>query len=256
MSGSTVLTPSELLDAISGAWASTGHDAALGLAESQEHHLAARPPCAEDAESCRQAMLAAVRANSLEKAAAWRVRAISRFVAVGWISGLAAVMMTELYRVLELANDGYSRGRTLDVLRSSAAAHAVLDELPALAEADMSGFPFGPDPSLIHRFVAEKRGLLYCLERDYERAADCYARALLVAEGDPRGLVKVRAGALLAEYLEARGIGTADPGFAERTKAISTEATLAGQDDVAGWAAGNARAIKAGSPELVPYEML
>jgi hypothetical protein len=83
-------TPRELVDLLEGRWWTGEGAAARALALAQEewdNGLADRAPTPEDAEICRQAMLAAARCGKFDEVRIWRVRALSRFISVRWRHG-------------------------------------------------------------------------------------------------------------------------------------------------------------------------
>ncbi|MEJ7783381.1 MAG: hypothetical protein WKF96_01170 [Solirubrobacteraceae bacterium] len=250
------LSPRELLDLIDKLWASQTPQAVLDTAAEHEADLIARSPQPEDAETCRQVMLAAVRLGDLAEARVWRVRATRRFAAVGWPAGTAAILMTELYRALFEANDGYPDGKTLDVLRPAPDAARVLDELRPVAAGPASGFPFGPDPALIARFLHEKTGVVLMIEGDYAAAVSAFEAAIAFAAGEPRGKVKVELGKVLAEYLAAAPTGADAAQYADRTDQLAAEADAIGQNDIAEIARAKEAGMRAGSRGLSLYEML
>ena len=250
------LSPRELLDLIDAAWASKTPQMVLDAAAEHESDLVARAPGPEDAETCRQIMLAAVRLGDLGEARVWRVRATRRFAAVGWPEGVAAIQMTELYRALFEANDGYPDGMTLDVLKPAADATRVLEELRPVADGPASDFGFGPNPALIARFLHEKTAALRTIEGDYAAAVAAFGAASEFAADEPRGKVKVALGRALAEYLGAATTDADVTPFSDRTAKLAAEADALGQNDIAAIARANADAMRAGSRRLSLYEML
>jgi hypothetical protein len=250
------LSPRALLDRVDEVWASKTPQAVLEVAAEHEDELVARAPEPEDAETCRQVMLAALRTGDLAEARIWRVRATRRFAAVGWPEGTAAILMTELYRALFEANDGYGTGTTLDVLRPAPGAARILDELRPVAEGPASDFAFGPDPPLIGRFLHEKSGVLLTIEGDYPAAISAFDAAIAFTADEPRGKVKVQLGKVLAEYLGAGPDEAGDPGYADRTQQLAADADAIEQNDIADIARSNAAEMRAGSRRVSLYEML
>lgn len=247
----------ELLESVYGQWSSGAAEAVLRRVEAGWDEIRARPLNAEDAETCRQAMLAASRLGRYAEAVSWRVRATSRFVATGWQEGVMAVMMTEMFRALSLHNDHYPDGRTIDVIKPSRDAMSVLDELPPFGDGDGDGSrSAGPDPAMISRFHHEKRGFLLMLERRWDEALASYTRALDFVAADPRGDVKVRAGRALVAYLADLEAGGDGREAAEETARLVHVAKGIGAKDVEKAAEANVSAMRRGSRALEPYEML
>jgi hypothetical protein len=250
-----VRTPQELLDEISRHWF-VDDRRVLDLMDEQWPVIAARETCPEDAESCRLTMLSASALQLGQLRAVWRARAQSRFVALNWVEGCAAIMMTDIYPMLAVANDGYPDGTTLDVLRPCAAAVAVLDELVRFSSPPGSGHPVGPGPTLIARFVSEKTGLLLLIEGRFDEAEACYLRALHHAGSDSRGKGKVRAGLELVRYLRDLDAGGSGQVAADATAVIAAELAGGRHPDMAQIAATNAERMRSGRRDVLAYEIL
>lgn len=255
----TTMTPRELFDQVDGTWWNDGAAQALALVTERWPEIAARPTLtAEDGEVCRQAYLAAKRLGFHEDALLWKVRALSRFAAVGWGVGAAAILMTEVHRLLARANDDYAAGKTLDLLQPSPHAAEVLEELRPFTGADAADprFDFGPTPTLIARFYHERRGILATIEGRYSDAEEAYAVAADAAANEPRGAIKVDGNRALAQYLAALDAGSEIEAQQERTRRVLSIATERELDDLAAWASHNVAAMERRSRAVLLYEML
>jgi hypothetical protein len=211
----------------------------------------------EDAETCRLAMLAASLGGPApaHEIALWRTRGLTRAALCGWTEGAGALIMSEAFRVLSAANDDYEQGRTIDVIRPSAQAYDMLQELGHIAAYPASGHDFGPTPDVIRRFWHEKSGFMLCVADDLAAAAARYALAFETAQGNVRGALKVRAGALLVDYLIDLSGGGDGAAQAEETAGIA-ERAADDQPDVARDAQRNAAVMRERGRALQPYEML
>ena len=94
--------------------------------------MAKRPPSAEDSETCRLSMLAALYAEDPREADVWRARCLSRAAAVGWVPAIGSLVVGEAFRCLARDNDDYPRGKTFDVMVPSSAAVQIMDEIDVL----------------------------------------------------------------------------------------------------------------------------
>lgn len=213
---------------------------------------------AEDAEVCRLAMLAAVQTRDYGAVRLWRARALARFAAIGWVEGIAYIVMGEAFVELAQVNDGYSQGRTLDLIKPSGVGLGVLAELERFTVGQGSGFQLGPSaPSqaVLKRLIHEKRGFLLLLSGEYVEARAAYDLAYDAAGANRRGQIKVRLGRCLADYLAA---GTAEQRerVAQQTELLGQEALEASSPDVAETAEINSNVMREGGLALVPYELL
>lgn len=254
----TSTSPRHLLDQVNHRWWSDPASVLAEVAQEWESIGHNRPPHAEDAEVCRQAMLAATSLGQPADARIWRMRALSRFVAVGWGVGAAAVLMTQMHEALSLANEGYVRGTTIDVLVPSDEAMAVLRELEPFAtpDADDPRFDFGPTARLIARFVVEKQAMLHTIAGDYAAAERGYSAAAELAVDEPRGALKIRGGRLLVRYLDALDKGADTEQFSNLANELASEAAASDQLDIVAWASHNVSAMSVRSKSVQLYEML
>jgi hypothetical protein len=168
----------------------------------------------------------------------------------------AAVLMTDMFRALAAANDDYPTGQTIDVIRSSPEAEAIVDAVAVLAASRERQRPFGPTPELVKRFAHEKRGMLLTIAGRYEEADAAFAAAYDRTRNEPRGRVKVRAARILANYLAALRDGKDTAPMLRATRAIAEDAKRHNFDDIAGWAHQNVDAMSARSRAVRVYEML
>lgn len=77
------------------------------------------------------------------------------------MEGIAYIVMGEAFVELAQVNDGYSQGRTLDLIKPSGVGLGVLAELERFTVGQGSGFQLGPSaPSqaVLKRLIHEKRG--------------------------------------------------------------------------------------------------
>lgn len=230
----------------------------VALVEASWAGLASREPCPEDAEVCRLVMLTAAQAQDYSAVRLWRARALSRFTAIGWVEGVAAIIMGEAFAELARENHDYTNGRTLDVIRPSAAALGILSEIERFTVGEGTPFVLGPgSPSrpVLRRLFYEKRGFLQLLTGDHDAAGHSYDLALTAAEASPRGRVKVRLGRLLIDYLQLQGREGAEV-IATETEALAGEAFRAASPDVSQTADLNAAVMRQRGQQLVPYEIL
>lgn len=229
---------------------------ALSLGNAHWTELAARDPNPHDAETCRLLSLAAIEQDSPDfvTAEVWRTRALARFTLTGWHEGVAAVVMGRAFTALSLANDDYVQGKSLDVVRGSQAALDLLDELGLFLRAAPSGISVGPrspSRSVLARFLHEKRGFLLLTLGRLDEARASYEKAAVVAEGNPRGTVKVRLGRALVDYLA----GARSTALAETTAAVE-EAVSLREEDLIEIGEHNIVVMKRGGSDLHPYEIL
>jgi hypothetical protein len=188
----------------------------------------------------------------------WRARALARFAAIGWVEGVASLIMGDALAELSRENNDYATGRTLDVIRPSAVALRIMEELERFTTGPDSGFRLGPaSPSqpVLRRFFFEKRGFLLLLDGDFDAARESYDRALEAAGESVRGQVKVRLGRLLVDYLMRSGL-EGGGAIAAETEALGQKALETSSADVARTAFINASVMRDGRAELRPYEIL
>lgn len=234
-----------------------GCRALLQLGREHEDALATREPNLHDAEACRLLMLAAAQVPDYSVARLWRTRSMARCAAIGWTEGVGSLLMGEAFIELDRANDGYARGRTLDVLRPSELALQIFDEVRRFAIGPRTDHHLDPrsPTETIERMFHEKRGFLLLVAERFDESLDAYAEAALVVEAHARGKVKVELGRILALYLRDSP-SDATSLLAESTLALGAEARGTGQTDLALTAARNAEVMLAGSPAVTPYEIL
>jgi len=221
--------------------------------------MATRSPSAADAETCRLAMLMAAEAAAHSEADVWRARCLARAAAVGWISGLGSLVVTEAFRALRRENDDYRRGQTLDVLRPSETAERILDELEVVLAAPGDDPDLGhtaPTRAVLRRFRHEKRGFLLLLAGRFDAARESYRLAAEAVVEQRRGRIKVALGLSVVDYVEALRSGADLTGARVATERLGREAADAGFLDLAAVAERNAAEMAAGGPRLEPYEIL
>src|SRR4051794_4619643 len=90
--------------------------AALAIGEREWTAMDARPPSAEDAETCRLLSISASEIGEFAAADIWRDRARVRAEQLPWPELVAALDLSSAFKVLAARNDDYRHGRTLDVL--------------------------------------------------------------------------------------------------------------------------------------------
>jgi hypothetical protein len=203
-------------------------------------------------------MLAAVQREDFSAVRLWRTRALARFTAIGWVEGVALLIMGEAFSELARVNDDYPAGRTLDLIRPSAVALGIISELERFTVGQGTEFRLGPSaPSqpVLRRLFHEKRGFLLLLDGDYDSARASYDKALVAAGSHQRGRVKVRLGRLLVDYVSLESDDGKD-GIATETLELSQGARNASSTDVAEAAETNATVMREGGRNLLPYEIL
>lgn len=219
--------------------------------------MSSRASTPEDAEVCRLAMLAALDASDFAIANVWRARALARFATIGWTEGVGSILMGIAFQELDQVNDHYRDGQTLDAIRPSKAALAIMDELERFTHGRSSGFDLGPrspTQAVVRRFYFEKRGLLLLLDGDYDAARNSYMKALEAAAGNVRGEIKVNLGLALVHYLAAGA--QADTFASEATAKLGNTAQDAGHLDLASLAAANSKVMLIGGRGVQAYEIL
>ncbi|MBE2318339.1 hypothetical protein DVA67_020325 [Solirubrobacter sp. CPCC 204708] len=228
-------------------------EALLELMHAQLESIEAREPNGHDAESCRLAMLAAAPVGA--QVGLWRARALARFGSVGWLEGVAMMIMSDAFRQLSVVNDDYVRGRTLDRMQMSEEALQMLRELRHFTAGERR-FDFGPTPALVARVLPEKSGFMLTVAGRLDEARASYERALAETKGDERGTIKVQAGLEVVGYLQALADGAQTEPFATATADLAERAAAAGQPDIARDAAHNAEVMRHRGRDLAPYEIL
>lgn len=233
----------------------------MALAEGELAAIEDRPASPEDAETCRLIALSYISlpVQDHEAFVVWRTRALVRFAEVGWTEGIGAIAMGEAFRLLARANDDYPNGQTLDRVAPCPAAVAALDALRPLAVEPGSGImlgPSSPSPSLIARFIWEKRGALLLIARDFDSAAASYARAAQLVEDSTRGPIKVALGRALVDYVRAVENGEPIATAFETTEVLAEQAVSTGQTDLAATAASNLSVMPDRGLSVRLYEIL
>lgn len=233
---------------------------ALRLGEAEWHAIEARPPKAEDAESCRLISLSAGVLQDFTSADLWRDRARSIGERIPWPELLAALDMAMAFKALAIRNDDYPRGRTLDVIQGSPEAVEIMQNLAPVAEGPGSGIQVtlrSPNVELIRRFVFEKAGSFQLALGDYDRAVQSFAKAVEAAEG-PRGKLKARGGLALANYGRAllQNDDTAVVAALAETQDVAQQSDEAGEADVAATGTHNAEVMMRRGRDLLLYELL
>lgn len=252
----TELSPGELLLAVKVA-SSSSSESVLRLGEEQSSFLASRPASFEDAESCRLIALGAAGAEQYAKAQVWRTRSYARCLELDWHAGAAVVMISDLFRVLEMANDRYPHGQTLDVMISAPEGELLLDELERFTTCAPIAQGFGPDGDLIARFCADKRGYLSLLDKDWAAAERWYSHAgTLLTPKDERGRIKVDLGLALVRYMRDVAEGGDGSLHARETAAIAESGAIKVHKDLYDAAGTNAARMSEARRDLVTYEVL
>lgn len=225
-----------------------------------EGEILARRPCPADAESCRVTMLACItlsEGHSLpaydHKSAVWRVRAITRAAACGWMDGLMPLVMAEALRLQGAANQDRLPGE--DGYRILPEAFAILEELrPYIGPEGSTEAAYRPSPRFTGRQYFEKRGFLFLAARNWGEARRAFEQALSFVGGDVRGDVKVRLQLAAVDYLAAEPKPAS--GTSERTVELAKEARGIPELELAEIAERNAAKMAQGSRDLVPYELI
>ena len=237
-------------------WA-TDDAALVALAESEYGHLAERAPNPEDAETCRLTALSCIAELDTAAMVVWRARAFSRCAAIGWTCGVAALVMSDAFRILGMANNNYPGGHKLDVVHGDAQALAVIEELEVLLSVpDRVDVPFGPNPRLVRRWHCEKRAFLLLVSRRYDEALAWYDAAAQHVEQGSRGSIRVQLGREQTRYLAAPAQGRDGTEPTAVTGELAAVAAAALQADIARLAGQNHELMLAGRVDLLPYEML
>lgn len=257
----TALTPGELYEAVCDLWLDAhtpeGGAELLEFANGNWEDLAERAPSPEDAEVCRLAMLAAVVTRDIQAASVWRVRALARFSALGWVEGVGTLIIGTAFGELARANGDYSNGQTFDNVIPSYTALAILEEARRFTVGPGSDFQLGPQSptqSVLRRLFHEKRGFLCTLSGDFDEARASYAEALLAAAGSERGVIKVELGLALLEYLQAGA--SADSELASQTMKLGERASRCGYQDLSVTANRSCEVMRRGGRHVLPYEIL
>lgn len=250
------MTPEELLGALRVAWSACDYEGVLSTVTGQWPAINSRSERPEDAETCRLAMISAASLKLYAVGVLWQARALARFVALDWHEGAAAVIMSNAFRLLAIANDDFVDGETFDVLRPAPEAVQVLEELLPFTEGPGRGFTCGPTPELIARFVHEKSGFLLAVERRWEEALAAYDRALKYVALEPRGQVKVQLGRAAVSYLSERDAGRDGKEAVRLTEQLAADPRTLEHEDLTGTAQTNLKRMREGRLDLVPYEIL
>lgn len=245
----------ELLAAVQDRW-SVSPAEVLRLLTDQWPAVASRSRCAEDAEGCRQAMLAAGALREYVVAGMWKARALARFAALDWHEGVAAILMVDVFKVLAVAHEGYPDGTGFDVLRPCPEALAIIDELRPFAEQGGRPYDFGPDAELLTRFLHEKAGFLLAVAGRFDAAEECYEQALQHVFAEPRGQMKVRAGLELVRYLRDVEEGGSGAAAAAATATVAADPLMRRFSDIAAIADANVERMREGRRDVLPYELL
>lgn len=229
----------------------------LSLVGDQWGAMEARDPNPYDAETCRLTMLAAAKGGDFSAVRLWRVRALARFVAVEWLSGVGMVLMSLAFSELAIANSDYSGGKTLDVLAGSQAALDILEEVERFTVGQgsepqlMSG---SPSRDVLRRLFHEKKAFLLLLDHQYEGSRRSY-QAAQAAATTSRGKIKVQLGAILVDLLDP-ATTTSPLALAAATEDLGRQASAIDSADVGETAMRNARLIRSSRRDVSPYEIL
>ena len=250
------MTPEDLLDVVKRTWSDGDYGSVLDIVTAEWPAISSRSGQPEDAETCRLAMISAAAQARYPVSVLWQARALTRFVALDWHEGAAAVIMSNTFRLLALANDGYSNGKTYDVLRPAPEAVLLLQDLLPFTERPGRGYKCGPTPELIARFVHEKSGFLLALELRWEDAIAAYDRAEAYVKPEPRGQVKVPLGRALVRYLSERDAGRDGQESAAVTEQLSADPRTLAHEDLSQTAKINLERMHEGRLDLIPYEIL
>lgn len=233
---------------------------ALALGESEWPEMGGRAATPEDAETCRLLSISAAEVGEYTAADEWRDRARTRGEAVGWPELIAALDMSQAFKLLSAYNDDYRRGKTLDVIEGSAAAVELIQSLESVAEGPDSGLRVSrqsPSVALIRRFVWEKSGSFQLAMKQWDEAAESFAKAVEAAEST-RGLLKSRGGLALANYCRALNAGDQQVVTAalDETRTVAAEASRSGEGDVESIARHNAEVMDRRGGDVLLYEIL
>ena len=233
---------------------------ALALGETEWPEMEARAATPEDAETCRLLSISGSEVGEYAVADLWRERARALGEAVGWPELVAALDMSLAFKALSIRNDDYSRGKTLDVIDGSPEALKLIRKLEPVLNGPDSGIRVSrqsPSVALVRRFVLEKSGSFQLALRQWDEAAQSFAKAISAAES-PRGLLKSRGGLALANYSRALYASQQD-GIAAalaETETVAAEAALLGEGDVASTALHNSEVMARRRKDLLLYEIL
>lgn len=250
------MAPGDLLNTVKRTWSDGDYGRVLDIVTAEWPAVSSRSKIPQDAETCRLAMISAASLKRYTESVLWQARALTRFVVLDWREGAAAVIMSNTYRLLAMANDDYVKGVTFDVLQPAPEAALVLADLIPIAEGPGRGFDFGPNPELVARFVYEKSGFLLTIERRWEEAAAAYDRALDYVTHEPRGQVKVPLGRAVVTYLSERDAGRDGLDAAAVTERLAADPRTLAHRDLSELATTNLDRMRQGRLDLVPYEIL
>lgn len=183
----------------------------------------------------------------------WRVRALIRAAASGWVAGVVALAQTEALRIQSAENHGVPTSSP--EYRVVPQARDILSELEPYADPDDPGdSPLQPSPRVVGRLLYEKRGFLHYLAGHYEAALADYDKALEFTGKDERAELKVLGGR--ASVLYAAGDPTQRQTALALLKEVERRCEAGGYNEIARISAQNIERVADGREDLVPYETL
>jgi len=215
--------------------------------------IQAREANAADAETCRLTMLALFQLGDWEPGYVWRMRALVRAAASGWLGGVLVLVQTEAFRIQSVAN-GPTHPSSEDYVVRDAALEILEEMHPYLdLEAD-HGIPWS-SRRFFARIYWEKTGFLHYAARRYAEALRCYEAALTCTGGDERGALKIPGGIALTRYMASSDPEVRAFALAEM-RTVLDRCTAADQTELAKIARHNVEAMAAGSNDVRPFEIL
>ncbi|KQQ07558.1 hypothetical protein [Rathayibacter sp. Leaf296] len=238
---------------------------ALRLGADQWPAMQARVTNRYDAETCRVLALSAGVTAQYGLAAVWRARALIRFSELGWMDGVAMIVIGEALATLSRENDDFARGRTLDLLQTSTAPEEILATIEPWARADRAAesdserlSAWSPGPDLTARGYWEKLGFFALIAHRWDDARERYAHAAAVSRPG-RGAGKVRGARVMVEYLAARAgephRGDPESVLAEQ-EGVLADLRAVGDPVLRDAAAHNLEVMRRGGADLLAYEIL
>jgi hypothetical protein len=230
-------------------------DEIIALVTREWPAIMSRPANRSDAETCRQMMLALLKAARQPEAILWRTRTMIRAAEAGWDQGVAALIITDVFRLQAEANAGVEPSDP--AYRAAPQALEILDELlPFIGEdgppADQVA---APSPRFNARTYYEKRGFLLVAAKRYDEALEAYDHAKRYVEHDDRGRLKVRGGRASCLYLSSADPQTQQSAIDE-TATVVRESRELGHYEILRIAEQNLARMTAGQRDLLAYEVL
>lgn len=225
----------------------------IDLVEAEWPALRTRSATNLEAEICRQTMLACYKRGRYYDGYVWRMRAMIRAAAAGWLHGAAMLLQTEALRVQAQENGDRQPSDPEYVVVPQAL--EILEEMRPLAgDEGPVGIP-QPSPQLVGRTYFEKRAFLLLCARRYSEAREAYESALRYVADDERGRLKVRGGLASCHYLSTEDPERRQSAIQETTD-VADECKHLGQQEIGRIASANVAKMQAGRTDLLPYEVL